>query len=58
MGGSERIREEVPPMGAAWWIGIMRVVRFAVLVAAAILLAYLGGRAAIIHWGPVWTAFR
>lgn len=37
------------------WQVLVRVVRFAGLVAAAVILAYLGARAAAAHWSA-WSA--
>ena len=45
-------------MPCLWRCTVVRVVRFAVLVAAGILLAYAGGRLALTHWQAVRAVFR
>ena len=45
-------------MPCLWRSVVVRVVRFAVLVAAGILLAYASGRIALAHWQMVGSVFR
>ena len=45
-------------MPRLWRCTVVRVVRFAVLVAVGILLAYAGGRIALAHWPQVRSLFR
>ena len=45
-------------MPSPWRCAVVRVVRFAVLVAAGILLAYAGGRLTLAHWQMVRAVFR
>ena len=50
--------EEGRDVPRLWRCTVVRVVRFAVLVAAGILLAYAGGRLTLAHRQMVRAAFR